>query len=386
MAEIKNLKKTAERILKAIRKKEKIILFSDADMDGTCSVIILEESIKNLGGNIEKIYFPNRETEGYGINEQALNYLKNLAPALLISMDCGIGNFKEVKIAKKIGFEVIIIDHHEILKKLPSVSIVVDPKQKGDKYPFKNFSTTGIVYKLSEVLLKEKLQGILKKNLMELAALATISDMMPQTEDNQILIEEGLSYLTETLRPGLKIFWKIDEVKGLKQIKMIVQKIISVMNAAETQDHLTESYLLLNALDEKAAEDLVQSLIAKSAEKHLKIKDITFEIEKIILKNYTFPIVFEGKEGWPLVLMGPVASRLCRDYQKPVFVYRKGEKISRGAVRTPAGINSVDAMKSCEKILETFGGHPLASGFTIKNKNLEKFKNCLVDYFLKIKK
>jgi len=386
MAEIKNLKKTAERIKKAIKNKEKIILFADADMDGTCSVIILEESIRNLGGKVEKIYFPDREKEGYGINEQSLDYLKKFAPALLISLDCGIGNFKEVKIAKKNGFEVIIIDHHEILKKLPSVSIVVDPKQKGDKYPFKEFSTTGIVYKLSEVLLKEKLSGTFKRNLLELAALATISDMMPQIQDNQILIEEGLAVLRETVRPGLKVFWKIDEVKEAKQIKMMVQKIISVMNAAETKDYLTESYLLLNALDEEVAENLIRSLIVKSAEKHLKIKDITFEVEKTILKNYTFPIVFEGKEDWPLVLMGPVASRICRDYQKPVFVYRKGEKISRGAVRTPKGINSVDAMKSCEKLLETFGGHPLASGFTVSNKNLEKFKDCLVDYFSKIKK
>jgi single-stranded-DNA-specific exonuclease len=386
MAEIKNLKKTAERIVSAIRNREKIILFADADMDGTCSVIILEESIKNLGGKLEKIYFPDREKEGYGINEQSLNYLKALAPALFISLDCGIGNFKEVKIAKKFGFEVIIIDHHEILKKLPSVSIVIDPKQKGDKYPFKDFSTTGIIYKLSEVLLKEKLEGILKKNLLELAALATISDMMPQVQDNQILIEEGLAVLKETVRPGLKIFWKIDEVKEAKQIKMMVQKIISVMNAAETKDHLTESYLLLNAQDEETAEGLTRNLIVKSAEKHLRTRDIASEVEKTILKNYTCPIVFEGKEDWPLVLMGPVASRICRDYQKPVFVYRKGEKISRGAVRTPKGINSVDAMKSCEKLLETFGGHPLASGFTINNENLEKFKECLTEYFLKIKK
>lgn len=386
MAEIKNLKKTAKRIVKAIENKEKIILFADADLDGTASAIILEESIKNLGGKIEEIYFPDREKEGYGINEQSLGYLKKLAPALLISLDCGIGNFKEVKIAKKYGFEVIVIDHHEILKKIPSVSIVVDPKQKGDKYPFKEFSTTGIAYKLSEVLLKEKFQGALRKNLLELAALATISDMMPQVQDNRILIEEGLSFLAETLRPGLKAFWKIDGIKGEKQIKMMAQKIISVMNAAETKNHLTEAYLLLNAKDEEYAQEIIGSLIVKSAEKHLKIKDIAFEIEEIILKNFTLPIVFEGREAWPLILMGPVASRICRDYQKPVFVYRKGDKISRGAVRTPKGINSVTAMKSCEKILETFGGHPLASGFTIKNKNLEKFKTCLIDYFLKLKK
>ena len=131
MNEIKNLKKAADRIKKAIKSKEKIILYGDADLDGTSSVVILEETIKNLGGKVTTAYFPDREKEGYGLNEKALDYLKPIAPALIITVDCGIGNFKEVKIAKKIGFEVIVIDHHEPLDSLPEASIVVDPKQKG---------------------------------------------------------------------------------------------------------------------------------------------------------------------------------------------------------------------------------------------------------------
>jgi len=383
MAEIKNLKKTAERISKAIKSKEKIILYGDADLDGTTSVIILEESIKNLGGKVSKIYFPNREKEGYGLNEKALDYLKPMAPALLITLDCGIGNFEEVKIAKKIGFEVIIIDHHEVLNEIPKASIVVDPKQKGDKYPFKELANVGIAYRLSQLLLGKKLEGLLKKSFLELTALATLADMMPQVGENKILTEEGLSALSETLRPGLKVFWKLDSIKGPVQIKRIASKMISVLNIAGLKNHLTESYLLLNSPDEKKAKKIVDDLIERSQERYSRIGEITWEVQERILKDIKSPLVFEGDKDWPLILAGAVASRICRDFQKPTFIFRKSETESRGAVRVPKGMNSVKAMESCSKLLKTFGGHPPASGFTVKNENLEKFKECLTKYFNK---
>ena len=135
--EIKNLKRAAGRIKRAIKNKEKIILYGDADLDGAASVIILKESIKNLGGKVARVYFPDREKEGYGLNQKALNLLKKEAPALLILLDCGISNFKEIKLAKKLSLKVIIIDHHEVLEKLPEAEIIIDPKQPGDKYSFK---------------------------------------------------------------------------------------------------------------------------------------------------------------------------------------------------------------------------------------------------------
>ena len=132
--EIKNLNKAAERIKKAIKRKERIIIYGDADMDGVSSVIILKECIMSLGrpadsgSPVSAVYFPDRETEGYGINKDALNYLKKYAPALFITVDLGIGNFEEIKLAKRLGFEVMIVDHHEVLKKLPSASIIVNPR------------------------------------------------------------------------------------------------------------------------------------------------------------------------------------------------------------------------------------------------------------------
>jgi len=385
MTEIKNLKKAANRILKAIKSKQRIIIYGDTDLDGTASVIILEDSVRNLGGKKVSVYFPDREKEGYGLNDKALSYLKPLAPALLITLDCGIGNFEEVKKAKKMGFEVIIVDHHQVLNDVPKASIVVDPKQKGDRYPFKELANVGIAYRLSKLLLKDKLEGLLKNSFLELVALATLADMMPQVGENKILTMEGLAALSETLRPGLRVFWKINSIQGPVKINILASKIISTLNTASTENHLTESYLLLNSSSEAKAEKLARHLMEKSQARHEEIREIVWEIQERILKDIKAPIVFEGDESWPVTLAGSIASRVCRDFQKPTFIFKKGKKESRGAVRTPAGLNSVKAMESCSELLKTFGGHPLASGFTLKNENLEEFRDCLIKYFKKKK-
>ena len=395
MAEIKNLKKAANRIKKAIRNNERIILYGDADLDGVASVIILKETLKNLDSGEIAIYFPDREIEGYGITKDGLNSLTKFAPALLIAFDLGIGNFREVKLARKLGLEVVIIDHHEVLDKLPEAEIIVDPKQKGDRYPFKGLATAGIVFKLSEILLAERMTENLRKSFLELAALATIADMMPQDNDNKIFIEAGLSSLENSWRPGLKVFSRIvdetaavspprrcarvNETKNYRNNKELSQKIISALNVTDFQkNHLNETYLLLTLSSFEEAEILAKNLIEKSYQRQEKIREITREAEERVLKKISDTIVFEGDELWPLTLSGAVASRICRLYKKPTFIFNKQNSESVGAVRTPSEINSVALMKKCKKYLINYGGHPQASGFRIKNENLEKFKNCLI--------
>ncbi|MBZ9571806.1 DHH family phosphoesterase [Patescibacteria group bacterium] len=380
--EIKNLKKAAQRIIVAIKSKEKIILYGDADLDGVSSVLILKETLKTLGGEIPAIYFPDREKEGYGLNVKALNYLKNEAPSLLITLDCGIGNFEEIKLAKKLGFEVIIVDHHQVLNKIPQASIVVDPKQKGDEYPFKELANAAIAFKLSQALLGKKLTQSLKENFLELVALATIADQMPRIEENQIFIEEGIRSLRNSWRPGLRAFLKINLLKSCKNFQEFIQRIISSLNTADVKNHLTGAYLLLTQKDEETAEYLVKGLLEKSSQRKVRIREINREVEERILKK-SEEIVFEGASDWSLTLLGPVASRICQKYKKPTFLFQKGQKESQGAVRIPQGLDGVKAMGTCPEILETYGGHPPACGFRIKNENLEQFKKRLIEYFSK---
>ena len=381
MTEIKNLKKAAQRILKAIKNKEKIILYGDADMDGVTAVIILEETIKNLDGDIAAVYFPDRETEGYGMTEKGLDYLKNFSPALLVVLDCGIGNFKEAKMAKKLGFELIIVDHHETLDKLPEASIIVAPKQKGDKYLFKELATAGIAFKLSEALLKNQMRDNLRKNLLELAALATLADMMPQENENRTMTEEGLASLRNSWRPGIRAFLESDLFSDYSDFRQKLSRIISLLNVRDVQERLPASFRLLTTSSLKEAEKIIEDLSEKAILRKQKIKEITDQAELKISLGKETPIIFAGDALWELTLLGPVASTILQRYKKPTFLFKKMEKESQGTIRSPDGINSVTLLKKCKKHLISYGGHPRAAGFRIKNENLENFKDCLICHF-----
>jgi single-stranded-DNA-specific exonuclease len=390
--EFKNLKKTIKRILKAVKNKEKIILYGDADLDGASSVIIFKETLRNLGVGVRLVYFPDRENEGYGINEKALNLLKKEVPALLIAFDCGIGNLKEVKLANKLGFEVIIIDHHEPLEKLPEASFIIDPKQKGDKYPFKELATAALAFKISQALLINKFSQSLKNNFLELVALATLADMMPQTGENIILIEEGLKSLNSTFRPGLKVFFEIDSLKNLTSSRELVQKIISALNTPSAENHLNHTYLLLTVSSQKEAKLLALDLLEKAQQKQIKTREITERLKEKISRKLsieinnpeTGSIIFEGDPSLPLALAGPVASKICNTYRKPTFIFNHGKKESQGAVRMPGDLNGVKALINCKKSLKTYGGHPRAAGFRLESDKLDGFRKCLVDYFKKV--
>lgn len=383
---IKNLEEAAKRIKLAVKNDEDIILYGDSDCDGVTSVVILQEAIKSLGGSVSRVFFPDREEDGYGINARALKVMEEFAPkvtkktTLFITLDLGITNNKEIDIANKIGFEVIIIDHHEVLDKPPNAKVVVDPQQKDDESEYGYLCNTGLTFKLCEEILGNSLSQNLRKSFLELTALATIADMVPQIKDNKMFIEEGLRSLKNTFRPALRAFLDIlgeGEVAAGGYFK-----VISSLNTAESQNFKNESYELLTNASEKRCRELAEDLIARTQQKQQRIKDIVSEVERRISKNPGELIIFEGDPAWRLTLAGSVASIIAQKYEKPTFIFKKGEKEACGSVRSlKDGQNSVDAMRSCSGLLMTYGGHPKASGFRLKNENLEKFKECLINHF-----
>jgi len=381
--EIKNLEKAGERILKAVKNKENIILYSDSDLDGTTSLIILKEALETLGGKIVSIYFPDREQEGYGLTETALNFLKNFSPALMIITDMGISSFKEVDLARKLGIETIIIDHHEILEKIPNADIIVDPKQPGDK-SFKGLSAAGIVFKLVKFLLKNKMSESMEKNFLELVALSTIADMVPREDENEDFISRGVRYLENSWRPGIKSFLKYPGLFGIDTpIEAKINRIISILNIRDVENNLPSSYRVLVSPSDEQATKIIKILLMKEEIKRETIKKIEEEIETRIF-NQDLPIIFEGDEDFEYQFIPSVASFFSDRYQKPVFIFKKKEQESVGTVRGPKQFNTVLLMQKCKNLLISFGGHPQASGFRIKNKNLEKFKACLTEAFKKI--
>ncbi len=380
---IKNLKEAADRIKLAVRNNEKIIIYGDSDCDGITSVVILEETIKNLRGKVSDVFFPNREDDGYGINARALEMLKNKVPALFITLDLGISNVYEIEVLNTYGFKVIVIDHHQVLDGIPNAEIVVDPQQKDDESEFKYLANVGLTFKLAKEILGNNFSENLKNSFLELTALATISDMVPQIGENKIFIEEGLRSLKNTFRPGLRAF--LDILGEGEVLSGGFYKVISALNASESIDFKNESYTLLTSSSKDKCMELAQNLIAKTNYKQIKIKEITEEVERRIVQKSDELIIFEGDPAWKLILAGPVASILFSKYDKPTFIFKKGDTESSGSVRSPKELNSVEAMKTCKDFLITYGGHPQASGFRIKNENLEKFRERLSEYFNNLK-
>ncbi len=377
---IKNLSKLGNRIKKAIQLKERVILYGDGDLDGITSVIILKETIEKLGGKITTIYFPNREKEGYGITDRALYHLKKFTPALFIVLDMGMNNLQKLEKAKKLGFEVAIIDHHEIVSKIPKDYIVVNPKQKNDKYPFKHLSTVGLTFKLSQLILKNQLSEEIERKFLQLVTIATIADMMPQKGENKILINKGKKILSQSPLLSISAFFKLKQFRKLR-LEDKIHKLISVLNVREVKNNLPISFFFLQETSLSKVNTIIKKLLKKHQERKEKMEQMMTFIEKNSFPAE--PILFLGKESFEYPLVPQIASKLCQRYKKPVFIFKKRKGESIGSVRSPSGVNVVELMKKCSQYLLSFGGHPFAGGFRIKTKCLKDFKKCLISNYEK---
>ena len=380
---IKNIEKAAERIRKAAENKEQIIIFADSDLDGTASAVVLKETIDNLlGRNHLKtaVFFPKRREEGYGLNEKALEMIVSRFKegGLLVTLDCGITNFEEIKKAKGSGFSVIVVDHHQPIGGLPEADIVVDPKQKEDEHVFKEYANAGITFKLAEEILKDEMPSLLRESFLELTALATISDMMSETEDNKEFIILGLANIENSERPAFKALFSFVNIKDFNSKRDWISKVNSALNSSKMEGHVMAAYSFLIESDPNKARAMAEELLEDSERKH---REISALIDEIARKSLNGSLIFEGSPDWNIEYLGAVASRLCNRFEKPIFLHQRYEEFSRGTVRTPKGVDAIKAMESCKELLRTFGGHPPAAGFTVKNENLEKFKKCLLDYF-----
>lgn len=378
---LKNLDKAAARLKEAVKKGERIILYGDADLDGVCSAIIMQETLKSLGGNIVRVYFPDRENDGYGITQKALEELKTFSPALLCAMDLGISNFKEIKEAKKLGFDVILVDHHVVLGKLPDADIIVDPKQAGDTYPFKELAACGLTFRLAEEILGNKMSSAMRKSLVELAAIGTIADMMVREQDNNEIIEEGMETLENSWRPGVRAFFDIQELKKFPNIESKLQKMISILNVRDVEDGYPASFRILSSDSEREVTLITERLLEVHELRRQQRDRLLAKVRNDILEKKDESIVFEGGEDFDYILLGGLASIISQEEKKPTFMYRKMKEECIGSVRAPSGQDTVEAMKHCKEYTITYGGHPQASGFRVEHKNLEKFKSCLIEYF-----
>ncbi len=357
---MKNLEKAAKKIKDA----ENIVLYSDSDLDGITCALIAKKTLEEMDKK-PSCFFADRE-RGYGINVESVELIKDKAPGLLIVMDCGISNFKGVKKAKEEGFEVLILDHHEPHEKLPEADVIVCPKLFDDD--FKERPNAGIILELSELLLEEK-----REEFYEYTALAIFGDMMPHEGVNAEVLFNAKQDFPSTR--GVKI---LSNILKISEPFNFFQEVFPILNVTRIISGTPESFLYFLNEENNYQEILAKKMIKDYEERKRETERIKNELIK---DDKGEEIVFAGSNDWPSFILGKIASKLVIELDKPIFIYREKGDLSQGTVRVPKGVDAVEAMKASAKILENYGGHPPAAGFTIKTKDLEKFKNNLIEYF-----
>lgn len=393
----KGMKKAAERIVKAIKNGEKIVVYGDYDADGICSSAILHAVFKLLGADF-RVYIPDRFKGGYGLTLASINeIIAEKKPDLIITADCGISNDEEVEFLNERGIDTVILDHHLPPEKLPPAAAVVDAKREDDTYPFKFLCATGVVFKACRAILET--QKIVKmtdvqresfeKWLLDLVAIATVADMVPLFDENRIFVKYGLKVCAKTRRLGLKMLMINAGIKKKEEgdsfpVEFDVKEddlgfvIGPRVNAASRVNHANDAFELLISESPKEAEWLAQKLSATNKERQNLTEQVRAEVEKIIAEKPLPKIIIEGAEVWSSGVIGIAAAKILDKYHRPVFLYREEGGVLRGSCRSIAGFNVVEAMKKCGDIFEEFGGHAVAAGFRLKKENLEKFKAGLL--------
>lgn len=407
---MKGMSKAVKRIFRALERDEKILVYGDYDVDGvTASVIMISAfvELKSVVCQMEKdeaekfvgVYIPDRELEGYGLNEKAIRKIREEGTDLIVTVDCGISNFSSVKLAQELGMDVIITDHHHVLGKVPEALAVINPKQESCLYPFKDLSGAGIAFKVVQALFRNLRSGKYKnlrdkkaatvgfeKWFLDLAAVGTIADCVNLVGENRTLTKYGLLVLNKTRRIGLKKLIgragiaKRGSDSGAGKQKLIDAHAVGFMlaprlNAAGRMDHANTSYKLLVAESEEEAEKLVLKLEGNNRSRQKLTEQIIEEIKERMKKYDSLPkVVVEQGEGWKVGIVGLVAGKLVEEYSRPFLVLQKREKESIGSGRSIPEFNLIEAIEKCRDILLEFGGHSQAAGLRIKNENLEEFK------------
>ena len=370
-----DMEKAVERILKAIENKEQIIIYGDYDVDGITSVTVLKSFLEERGIQVN-VYIPNRLNEGYGLNKTAMEEIAKQGNKLMITVDCGITAVEEVEYAKKFGIETIITDHHEPAEELPKAIAVVDAKRKDNKYECRNLAGVGVVFKLIQALsIKLGLDQKEYLKYLDIVCVGTISDIVPLTDENRVIVKLGLKLVEQTKNLGLK---EILQSCGYSKINSttISFGVAPRINACGRMGHQEEALNLLLSKEENEVKKLTQKIneynkTRQEIEKNIYNEAIE-QIEKEGNDNKNTIVVF-GK-GWHHGVIGIVSSKITELYFKPSILLCEEDGKCKGSGRSIPGFDLHEALMECNDTIDKFGGHAMAVGININKEKIEEFK------------
>ncbi len=375
-----DMNQAVDRVMSAMDRNEKILVYGDYDVDGTTSVALLFSFFNKYYSNLG-YYIPDRDTEGYGVSTKGVDYAKDNNYSLIISIDCGIKAVEKVKYAKDKGIDFIICDHHVPGDNLPDAVAILDPKRKECGYPFKELSGCGVGFKLIQAYAKiNEIDFEELIPLLQLVAVSIAADIVPIVGENRILAFHGLEQLNTNPGEGIKSIRKIAGIADrVVDITDVVFKIGPRINAAGRMETGSKSVELLLAKNQKEAYEMSQKIDGYNKDRRVVDQGITQDALHRISSDqkllYSKSTVLYNPE-WHKGVIGIVASRLIETYFRPTVVLTESNGMATGSARSVPGFDLYKAMESCSHLLENFGGHMYAAGLTLRKENISEFEEC----------
>jgi len=384
---MKDMDKAVERISRAIANEEKIAVFGDYDVDGITSTVLLVDYLRSRGANCIK-YIPRRVEDGYGLGKEPMRVLREQEHVdLIITVDCGITAIDEAEFAKEIGVDLIITDHHECKDCLPDAIAVVNPHRSDCAYPFKSLAGVGVALKLVLALGGNDRENALFARYCTLAAIGTVADVMRMSDENRTIVYRGLESIRSSDFLGLQALLRETGLEDREVTSIQIGFVLAPrINAAGRMGEAELAADLLLTDDPARAEQMARELCELNRERQVVEQEIFAQaVEQIeSLPSEQRSALVLSSEAWHQGVVGIVASRLAEKYSCPSFMIHLSGEMGKCSCRSYGGFNLFAALESCSDLLEGFGGHELAAGFTIKKENIPLFRQrinrCASEY------
>ncbi len=375
----KDMQKAFERIWSAIEAKQKITIYADYDADAITAAATLYLALEKLGANATA-YIPDRFTEGYGMNENAVRQNAEQGGQLIITVDCGINAVVEAQLCRDLGVDLIITDHHEITGDLPAALAIINPKNPADEYPFPYLTGVGVAFKLVQALFSRINSGW-EKWLLDMVALGTVADCQSLTGENRILVSFGLKVLEKTRWPGMHALLVSAQLRSDKYDAFTLGFILAPrINAAGRIKHADIAFKLLVSKDLNEAEILANELNELNRHRQVLTEQITSEARSQLELIADKKVLLAAGDDWPKGVVGLVAGRLSEEYNRPVLALSVLEGVAVGSARSVPNFDIVAALNFAKDLLQKYGGHTQAAGFTLASENIPGFHQKLLEY------
>jgi single-stranded-DNA-specific exonuclease len=372
----RDMPSAVRRLRQALEKREKVMVCGDYDVDGITALSVLKRALDKIGLEVTH-YLPHRVKEGYGLNKNIIEAARQKKIKLLLTVDCGTSNHAQIKELKRHNIDTIITDHHQPLNcDLPPAHSIINPKVKGEPYPYRDLAGVGVAYKLAQAITGEPLFDEL-----DLVCVGTIADVVPLTGENRIIAKEGLRRLARTRREGLKALIEVSGIKGKPINATFVSFILAPrLNASGRLDSAESSLRLLLSDDAAEAMDLARVIDTHNRQRQKVEGKILEEAEAIISKEVNFKehnVIVIAKEDWHPGVLGIVASKIADRFYRPAVVISLTDNLCKGSARSIKNFHLFEALCGCRHLLEAFGGHAHAAGLVIPRKSIAEFKESI---------